>query len=309
MTFPRVALPAVVLLLAFLASSPTAEPRLSNWSAPVNLGPIVNSAFNDIGPAISKDGLSLYIQSNRPGGFGGLDIWVSQRADVGLPWGAPRNVGSVINTTATEGSPAFSRDGHWMFFNSNRPGGFGDTDIWVAWRAHIHDNFGWQTPVNLGAAINTAFGDGGASYFENEEGGAPLLFFGSSRPGGAGAGEFYVSARAGDGSYGPATLVPELGSPQADMGPKIRFDGLEMFLFSNRPGSLGAFDLWVSGRETVFDSWSPPANLGSVVNSTSNELTPYPSSDRRFLFFGSDRPGGFGATDLYVITREKVNGR
>jgi hypothetical protein len=85
----------------------------------------------------------------------------------------------------------------------------------------------------------------------------------------------------------------------------IRFDGREIFLASSRLGSLGGRDLWTSMRETVFDSWSPPVNLEPVVNSVSNELTPYLSSNGRLLLFASDRPGGFGAVDLYVTTRDK----
>src|SRR2546422_6169566 len=56
------------------------QPQYGSWSAPVNLGPVINTAANEQHPAISKDGLSLYISSDRPGGFGGTDIWVSQRA-------------------------------------------------------------------------------------------------------------------------------------------------------------------------------------------------------------------------------------
>jgi len=295
----------VLLGLGLVTHHAAAQAKFSDWSAPINLGPIVNSAFNDIGPAISRDGLSLYLGSNRPGGSGGLDIWVSQRARVEDPWGPPTNLGPIVNTPSTESVPAFSRDGHWMFFNSDRPGGVGGTDIWVSWRSHTHDDFGWQPPVNLGPGVNSASGDAGATYLENEDAGTPLLFFGSGRPGGAGGGDFYVSALAADGSFGPPTRVAELSSPQDDMRPAIRFDGLEVVLFSNRLGSLGLRDLWASERETVFDTWSPPENLGAVVNSASNELTPYLSSDRRVLYFASDRPGGFGAVDLYVTTRDR----
>lgn len=300
--------PITGVFLTVLVCSIAAQPRFTDWSDPVNLGPVVNSSFNDVAPAISKDGLSLYFQSNRPGGVGGLDLWVSQRANAQDTWGVPANLGPTVNSSFTEGAPSFSRDGHWMFFNSNRPGGQGGTDIWVTWRAHTHDDFGWQAPVNLGPAVNTAAGDGGVSFLENDDAGEALIFFGSNRPGGIGAGDIYVSALTADG-FGPAAIVPELGSLQDDMGPKVRFDGLEIFQFSIRPGSLGAFDLWVSERQTVFDTWSPPANLGSVVNSASNELTPYISSDRRLLFFASDRAGGMGATDIYVSTRARANGQ
>jgi WD40-like Beta Propeller Repeat len=295
----------VLLGLGLVVHEVAARAKFSDWSAPMNLGPIVNSTFNDIGPAISKDGLSLYLGSNRPGGSGGLDIWVSQRANVEDPWGPATNLGPIINTPSPENVPSFSRDGHWMFFNSDRPGGFGGTDMWVSWRAHTHDDFGWQPPVNLGPGVNTASGESVGSYFENAEAGAPLLFFSSNRPGmGAAPGGPYVSALTGDGSFGPATLVTELDSPVDDMRLAIRFDGREIFLASSRPGSLGGRDLWASVRETVFDTWSPPETLGAVVNSASNELTPY-LSDRRVLYFASDRPGGFGAVDLYVTTRDR----
>jgi len=64
-------------------------PAWSAWSAPVNLGAVVNSTSNDQHPSISKDGLSLYFVSNRPGGYGGNDIWVTQRATLEDPWGPP----------------------------------------------------------------------------------------------------------------------------------------------------------------------------------------------------------------------------
>jgi hypothetical protein len=296
----------VLLGLGVVAHHVAAQAKFSDWSTPINLGPMVNSPFNDIGPAISKDGRSLYFGSNRPGGAGGVDIWVAQRARVADPWGQPTNLGPMVNTPSTENAPSFSRDGHWMFFTSDRPGGGGGPDSWASWRAHTHDDFGWQPPVNMGPGINSASGDSVGSYFENAEAGAPLLFFSSNRPAtGAAPGGPYVSALAGDGLFGPAMLLTELDSPVDDMRPAIRFDGREIFLASSRPGSFGGRDLWASVRETVFDTWSPPENLGGVVNSLSNELTPYLSSDRQVLYFASDRPGGVGAVDLYVTTRAK----
>src|SRR5262249_15269378 len=91
-----------VVLTAILAS---AAPTYSHWAEPVNLGAVLNSASMDFGPAISKDGLSLYFNSNRPGGFGAQDIWVSQRASLEAPWGAPMNLGQVINSANGEAVP------------------------------------------------------------------------------------------------------------------------------------------------------------------------------------------------------------
>src|SRR5687767_3270111 len=113
---------AIVLVLGATASS--RAQKYSEWSTPINLGPNVNSAAMDRGPAISKDGLSLYFASSRqPGGFGGEDIYVSQRETRDAEWGPAINLGPTINTAASEMVPAFSRDGHLMFFASNRLGG------------------------------------------------------------------------------------------------------------------------------------------------------------------------------------------
>jgi hypothetical protein len=86
----------------------------------------------------------------------------------------------------------------------------------------------------------------------------------------------------------------------------VRFDGLEIIFFSNRPGTLGGADLWSSTRQTVFETWSQPVNLGPVVNSTSNDALSYLSADGTQLFMTSDRPTGLGAPDLYVLTRERL---
>ena len=291
---------ALVLVSAFTAS-PGAQ-RYSDWSEPINLGPLVNSTSMDRGPAISKDGLSLYFASNRLG-FGGEDIYVSQRETRDSEWGPALNLGPIINTTSNEMVPAFSRDGHLMFFASNRPGGLG-VDIWVSRREHTHDDFAWQPAENLGAGVNSFSLDEGPSYFENDEVGVPQLYFssGMNRPGGAG---IYVSEQAADGSFGPAVLVLSLGDAAR---PSIRHDGLEIFFTSNRPGSIAnSLDLWVATRETVFDAWSEPINLGTTLNNGQLNVHPYISSDRETLFFAAISPGGFGNTDLYMSTRTKLS--
>jgi hypothetical protein len=63
--------------------------------------------------------------------------------------------------------------------------------------------------------------------------------------------------------------------------------------------------LWVATRQALFDPWSTPTNLGPTVNSALAEVQPYIASDRRTLFFQSDRPGGFGSQDIWVTSRSK----
>lgn len=272
------------------------------WSVPVNLGPVVNSGSNEDLPHISKNGLSLYFISNRPAGsFGSFDIWVSQRKTLNDRWDSPMNLGPNINTSSNERGPDLSRDGHFLFFSSDRAGGFGSQDIWVSYRAHTHDDFGWQAPVNLGAGVNTADPDFGAAFLENDDTGIPTLFFG--RKEGFGDADIYVSKLLASGSFGPGVLVTELSTPYDDLRPTIRPNGLELLFNSDRPGSLG-HDLWVSTRATIFKPWSTPVNVGPIVNTEFDELFPALSSDGATLIFSSDRPGGKGGSDLYVSSRD-----
>jgi hypothetical protein len=304
---------------AVFAESDDEDERLGPfgpWSSPVNLGPVVNTPFDDNHPAISKNGLSLYITSNRPGGVNGktltgfAEIWVSQRAGLDADWGPPVNLDAfnsvpVVNRVKSNTAvPSFSTDGHLLFFNSDRPGGLGGNDLYVSRRSNKHDDFGWQEPVNLGS-VNSPQEDTAATYFEDEETGIISLYLASNR---AGSPDIWVSTLSDDGTFGPAVLVPELNSPFDETRTAIRRDGLEFFLTSNRPnGRIGKNDIWVSTRDSTLDPWSTPVNLGSTVNFPGYVTgAPALSWDGTTLYFYSDRPRGFGGRDLYVATRERL---
>jgi len=289
----------------------------SDWSAPVNidnLGSTVNSSVIDQHPALSRKGLSLYFISDRTPGVGGLDIWVCQRASDNDPWGPPQNLGPGVNSGSTENAPTLSPDEHLLFFASNRPGGYGGTDIWVSRRHNRRDDFDWGPPVNLGAAINTTADEEGPTCFDDKETGSTVLYFTSNRPWGAddcngpkvGDFDIYVSTLQDDETFGPVCLVPELSSPLRDTRTAIRRDGLEIFITSNRALGQGLLDLWVATRESTSEPWSTPVNLGSTVNSALNDGAPALSFDGTTLYFYSNRPGGLGGNDLQVATRTKL---
>src|SRR5205085_12126628 len=118
--------------------------------------------------------------------------------------------------------------------------------------------------VNLGSTINSLFDEFGPSGFEAEGTDDLNLYFTSNRPGGLGGYDIYTTRTAPDGIFLPPTLVPELSSSADDQFPAVsRTDGLEMFLTSNRPGTLGNFDLWKAQRTRISDTWSVPENLES----------------------------------------------
>jgi WD40-like Beta Propeller Repeat len=114
---------------------------------------------------------------------------VSQRANLEADWGPPVNLDAfnsvpVINRVKSNTAvPSFSADGHLLFFNSDRPGGFGGSDLYVSRRTNKHDDFGWQEPVNLGV-INSPEDDTALTYFEDEETGIISGYVTTTRPGG-----------------------------------------------------------------------------------------------------------------------------
>ncbi len=275
----------------------------SEWSAPVNLGPTVNSAATDQAPSLSPDGLSLYFGSDRPGGLGGTDLWVSRRSCMDCSWGTPVNLGSVVNSGAGDAGPSLSLDGHLLFFTSARPGGHGLNDIYVSRRANPQDDFGWGAPVNLGPDVNTPAFEAGAEYVQSAEDGSANFYF--NRGPSSGAQDIYVApiTRAGE-TRGPATIVAELRDLTAnDAAASVRTDGREILFGSTRANGAGGSDLWISTRPSVHDAWSPPENLAPPLNSTAFDQQPSLSSDGRTLLFASDRPGGAGGTDIWMSTR------
>ncbi len=293
-------------LLVATAIAAHGQPGFTTWNEATNLGATVNSGVTDQHPAISKKGLSLYFISNRAGGSGALDIFVSQRETTADPWGPPVNLGPNVNSPGTENAPTLSRDGHLLFFGSNRPGGCGGFDLWATYRRHTHDDFGWEPAFNLGCTINTSFDEDGATYVEDEATGVTTLYFTSlNRPDNIGDWDIYTSTLQVDGTFSPGQLVTELSSVGRDTRTSISRNGLEMFITSNRPGGLGGLDVWVSTRASTGDTWSAPFNLGAPVNSTDNDGAPALSFDGRTLYFYSLRPGGYGGNDLYVATRSK----
>lgn len=282
----------------------------SEWSTPENLGPVVNSATRDDNPTLSADQLSLYFASDRPGGVGGIDIWVTRRASRESPWEPPVNVGPPVNTVHQDAAPSLSADGHLLFFHSNRPGGaLGAFDVWMTRRAGSKDVDDWDTPVNLGPDVNTATDEQGPEYVASDGGGA--LYFNRGSQGPLQLADLYrvEISRAGH-TAGPAQPVAELNAPGFnDAAPTLRADAREILFWSSRPVSLGSTDIWVSTRPSANHAWSAPENAGAPLNTAFADVQPKLTQDGRTLFFASNRPGGMGALDLWYSTRHASDKR
>jgi len=300
------ALLAGLIVLAVLAAAAKAM-HASSWGQAQKIDEIagnsseLNTTFQDGCPIQSPDGRSLYLASNRPRFAGDtrtdLDIWVAHRTSKKAPWGAPVNLGEPVNSTADDFCPTPIR-GKGLFFVSRKTTAesCGLGDIYFT-RQH---QGGWREPTHLACAPegpNSALDEQGPSYVKAKR--HALLYFSSSSA--TVPGDIYVSERR-DGSFGPASPVVELNSAGNDIQPNVRRDGREVVFSSNRPGTLGAQDIWVSTRRHLHDAWSEPVNLGEAINTAVSESRPSLSRDALTLLFGR-APGPEGSGDIFVSTR------
>jgi serine/threonine protein kinase/Tol biopolymer transport system component len=151
------------------------------FGEPVNLGESVNTAAIDCDPCLFSDGLTLLFASNRPGGLGDYDLWMARRASRDEPFGSATNLGQRFNTPQEDRSPRLADNGKLLLFTSSRPGGVGQTDMWIASRTSVARPF--KTPMHLGPTLNTTDRDQPAFLSSN---GDTLYFEAKNRPGGYG---------------------------------------------------------------------------------------------------------------------------
>ena len=132
----------------------TAQKSGAVWSEPQPLQ-FNNNEFDDCHPAISIDGDKLFFSSNRPGGFGGMDIYVSYR--VGESWSEPVNLGADVNSKGNEAFPFIHADNTLYYASDALEGGKGGFDLYYV----IPDGSDWTKPVNMGEPFNSTGDDFG----------------------------------------------------------------------------------------------------------------------------------------------------
>jgi hypothetical protein len=229
----------------------------SAWQQPINLDAI-NTPANEVWPALSADGLSLFFSDSlplggtlRPGGFGGGDLWVSTRENLQAPWQTPLNLGLVVNSSATDNNPAISSDGLTLLFTSQRPGN-GGADLWMTTRTNATDLAGWTPPVNLGTSVNSNSAEAAPNLSKD----GLTLYFMSNR-----GGSFFIwvaTRNSPSEPFGAPVRLPTTGF-QAMYDPCISADGSTLFFAAQRQsGELPK--LW---QRSVLPP--PPLSISRIV--------------------------------------------
>ena len=237
---------------------------------------------------------------------------LTDRANGQFRFGEPVNLGEPINSSAHELTSEISDDGLTLLFaRTDLFVGEANSDLWLATRTSPAGK--WSEPKPLGPAVNSpAFeaspslsSDGLELYFADDF--ADLGF--SRRPGGLGKGDIWVTTRAriNDDFGVPRNLGSVINSTSDDAAPDISSDGRTLFFHSRRGDGLSA-KIYVSTRTDISDplGWGPPVKLGSAVNSDF-AAAPNLSHDGLTMFFASNRPGGFGAVDIWMTSRSDAS--
>ncbi len=199
--------------------------RKGTWTKP-ELAPFAGN-FSDLEPAFSYDGKRLYFSSNRPlsgNDIKDFDIWMSDKEN-GV-WGAPKNLGPIINTAADEFYPSITRNGN-LYFTAAYKTGIGKEDIYVS----RLDNGIYLQPVPLDTAINSKSYEFNAFVSPEED---YILFTGYGRKDDKGKGDLYLSIKDNSGHWLPAKNLVFLNSNKIDYCPFVSFDKKIMFFTSGR---------------------------------------------------------------------------
>ncbi|MBX9850717.1 MAG: hypothetical protein K2X86_03055, partial [Cytophagaceae bacterium] len=208
------------------------------WSAPEDMGPVVNSEYHDACIGLSPDGHKLFIYKAEEG-LG--DIYISTLK--GTTWTKPELMGKEINSESWEPSATISADEKTIYFSSDRPGGLGGTDIWCM---KLQSNGNWGTPVNMGDKINSKY-DEDAPYIHPDN---KTLFFSSK--GHRSMGGFDIFTTVYDDSTKNWSNPENAGYPINTADDDIFFiwsaDGTKGYFSSWRPDSYGEKDLYVVHR-------------------------------------------------------------
>jgi Tol biopolymer transport system component len=284
---------ALLALLAVAAcgDGPTlllgdSAPRRYRFNPPELLQELSDPAKTD-NPSLTADLLEIYFTSERDGPF--ADIFVAERSDRSQPFSSIRRL--MLNAPGVETSPAVSADGLTLWFGSDRPGGEGAVDVWVATRSSRSEP--WSLPENVGV-LNTSGND-----LPRPPGDAERVM-----PMASDFGEELLTYRIQfaerdevTSPFGAPVLRSELVFPdESTVDAFLTDDGLTLFYVTGPP--FEPADLYVAGRRATSDPFEQSVPLAEL-NTASDERDPWLSPDGTELYFSSDRSGVY---EIYVAT-------
>lgn len=270
-----------------------------------NLGPDINSKFDDKNPCITADARKMVFTSRRPAGTDAEvdaegdgkyfeDIYMAAYDSVSHGFGKAEPVPGSVNTKGHDACTSISPDGKQIFIYKN------DMHSKEAYGGEVFvtkmNNGKWKTPEHLGKPISSSYWEGGACVSPDGK----TYFFMSERKGGYGSSDLWMVKKLNKKEWGePINLGPDINTKYDEAGMFLAPDGKTLFFCSNNPNSMGSYDVFKTVMEN--GKWSTPQNLGYPINTSAKEGQLSISADARYAYISSERKGGLGESDIYKI--------
>ena len=256
--------------------------------APQNLGDSINTTALEYFPSLTIDGKKMIFTRR----IDDEDFYESNFTEG--KWGKAKPLGGKVNTNLNEGAQNISQDGQLLVFTGcNYPEGEGSCDLYFS----VKTNTGWSEAQNLGPLVNTEFWESSPSLSPDKKD----LYFASSRPGGYGGRDIWVTHRSSTGKWGePENLGAGINTDGDESCPFIHADNQSLYFNSNGHTGYGMTDLFLS-RKQYDSSWSKAENLGYPVNTINDEGSLIVAADGKTAYYASDKSEGKGGLDIYTF--------
>lgn len=267
---------------------------------PLNLGPEINTADDEVTPVLSADGqFLLFLRSKADTSKSNQLRPVYNREDFYYSnlqegkWLKAKNLGPPINTDLNEGTPSLSQDGRTIYFTAcNREGSLGGCDLYISnWSGNA-----WSEPVNLGEGINSDAWESHPCLSHDGQ----RLYFASNRPGGRGGRDIWY-ATLQNGVWSNARNLGEvINTPGNDDLPFIHADGRSLYFASDFHPGFGKRDIFVSHKD-IQNRWSTPQNLGYPINGPGDDGYIFIDTKGSRAYINSEKKDGYGGNDIYTF--------
>ncbi|GAB2484623.1 MAG: OmpA family protein [Cytophagales bacterium] len=190
--------------------------------------------------------------------------------------------------------PVLTADGNQILFTKrDGTGNFDKEDIYTAF---IKEDGGWTPPQGISQTINSPYNEGTCSVTAD---GNILIYTSCDAPDSQGSCDLYIAYRVNGAWQRPSNMGPKVNSRSWDSQPSLSADGRLLFFSSNRKGGYGGNDIWYSVQQND-GTWAEAKNLGNILNTPKDEISPFMFFNNEILFFSSDGHQGFGGMDIFL---------
>jgi outer membrane protein OmpA-like peptidoglycan-associated protein/tetratricopeptide (TPR) repeat protein len=263
-----------------------------------NLGPAINSEYDDYAPVLNESETEMIFTSRRRDGNSNQDvdednkpfeeIFISYKKDG--KWTPAVNLEGV-NSPYHESTAALSADGQTLFLYMDSNGG----DFYTS---ELQPNGKWSSPKPLPGLINSTYSEVSISISRDEK----IIYFSSNRPGGLGGMDIYTATQDANGQWSNIkNLGPDINTELDEDGPFIDHDGVTLYFSSKGRAGMGGYDIYRSAYNAATGKWSEPENIGYPINTPDNDIFIYLSADNKRGYYASVREDAIGYDDIYMI--------